>query len=317
DKDSFAEVNGLTFFVMDDGVHGSEIWKTDGTAAGTQLLADLYPGEYGSQPYYLDTAGDFLYFVANIDGNGFDVYSYDTTILDTQIFADGFESGDTSAWSAVIGAGSIDSLAIGTSGSIQNATQYNAAKGIAGAGGISAEGGCKICINFTDAMEGAYDLSVILLNKKPHFIQDNSPAAEKYYEATLDVDLSQLEMKNLSKLTLVTAKKNKARPCMIEISRKLTKIQMRPAVQKTAGGFAYGVWKNVPKGPFTLKMKWKAANNGFLKLFANGDLTTKKTGVANNKKAVSVIQIGSTKKIKLTHSILGPLFIDNFYSAGK
>ena len=32
----------------DDGVHGSEYWTTDGTAVGTMLLADLWPGPTGS-----------------------------------------------------------------------------------------------------------------------------------------------------------------------------------------------------------------------------------------------------------------------------
>ncbi|MEK6220762.1 MAG: hypothetical protein N2D54_00760, partial [Chloroflexota bacterium] len=96
DEETVAEVNGLVYFAMNDGVHGSEIWQSDGTAAGTQLFADLNPGKASSQPYQLVGAGDYLYFVANIDGNGFDVYSYDTNYQDYTIFADGFESGDTS-----------------------------------------------------------------------------------------------------------------------------------------------------------------------------------------------------------------------------
>jgi ELWxxDGT repeat protein len=33
-------------FAADDSTHGTELWVTDGTAAGTYLLRDIYPGRY-------------------------------------------------------------------------------------------------------------------------------------------------------------------------------------------------------------------------------------------------------------------------------
>ena len=36
------------FFVASDGVHGTELWRTDGTAAGTAMVADITPGQAGS-----------------------------------------------------------------------------------------------------------------------------------------------------------------------------------------------------------------------------------------------------------------------------
>jgi ELWxxDGT repeat protein len=66
----FAVANGHVIFVADDGVNGSELWTTDGTTAGTQLLKDIYPGSVGSNPTNLTIVGTKVVFSAtSADGN--------------------------------------------------------------------------------------------------------------------------------------------------------------------------------------------------------------------------------------------------------
>src|SRR3954469_17935469 len=37
----FTQVNGINYFYANDGVHGDELWRSDGTTAGTTLVKDV------------------------------------------------------------------------------------------------------------------------------------------------------------------------------------------------------------------------------------------------------------------------------------
>jgi ELWxxDGT repeat protein len=84
---SFVEFNGDLYFGADDGVHGQELWKTDGTTVGTSLVADINVGQDGSWPTELTEFNGELYFAAG-DEFGDELWKTDGTPAGTVRVAD-------------------------------------------------------------------------------------------------------------------------------------------------------------------------------------------------------------------------------------
>ena len=75
-------------FVGDDGVHGRELWWSDGTAANTRMLGDLRAGPLGSDPRYLTMVRGVAYFLADDGVHGAELWRSDGTEAGTQLLAD-------------------------------------------------------------------------------------------------------------------------------------------------------------------------------------------------------------------------------------
>ncbi|QJE95458.1 ELWxxDGT repeat protein [Luteolibacter luteus] len=59
----FLTLNEVVYFTADDGIHGKELWRTDGTPEGTRLHLDLSPGPMNSHVSPLFAAGGKLYIL--------------------------------------------------------------------------------------------------------------------------------------------------------------------------------------------------------------------------------------------------------------
>lgn len=77
------EFNGLLFFNGSDGIHGQELWRSDGTPEGTFMLKDIDPGPSGSNPDEFINIGGTLYFAAYHNLNGEELWKTDGTVAGT------------------------------------------------------------------------------------------------------------------------------------------------------------------------------------------------------------------------------------------
>lgn len=75
--------NGVVFFAADDKVNGNELWKTDGTAAGTVMVKDINPAGSGLYNVTIVAIGGNVYFVADDGINSGELWKSDGTSAGT------------------------------------------------------------------------------------------------------------------------------------------------------------------------------------------------------------------------------------------
>ncbi len=65
---AFANYNNDIYFTANDSIHGFELWKTNGTASGTELVHDIVEGASSSLPLFLTAFQEQLFFIVYKDG---------------------------------------------------------------------------------------------------------------------------------------------------------------------------------------------------------------------------------------------------------
>ncbi len=84
----FTLFNGELFFTAEDATSGKELWKSDGTAAGTVLVKDIWPGAQGSFLGGLTVFNGELFFGANDGSTGRELWKTDGTAAGTVLVKD-------------------------------------------------------------------------------------------------------------------------------------------------------------------------------------------------------------------------------------
>lgn len=78
-----AQLGDAAFFLAEDNLHGTELWRTEGTPETTRLLADLCPGTCSGYPSAVAVGGRLVIFAHNDEGVA--LYASDGTTAGTQL----------------------------------------------------------------------------------------------------------------------------------------------------------------------------------------------------------------------------------------
>ena len=84
DPYSLTAVGRALYFVADDGIHGRELWRSDGTSRGTRMVKDIVPGLGPYNLGSLTNVAGILFFVAT-DGTHYGLWRSDGTAARTTL----------------------------------------------------------------------------------------------------------------------------------------------------------------------------------------------------------------------------------------
>ena len=93
------DIQGKLFFAANDGVHGDELWRSDGTEAGTYLVKDINPGSAAAFQSYIEreemvNLNGWAYFAANDGVHGIELWKSDGTVTNTVMIEEMNSRGD-------------------------------------------------------------------------------------------------------------------------------------------------------------------------------------------------------------------------------
>lgn len=88
-RNTFAVLKKCVYYAANDGIHGMELWRSDGTAAGTYMVKDINDHDTASSyPSYITQFKDKIYFRAYNPATGYEMYQSDGTANGTLLFKD-------------------------------------------------------------------------------------------------------------------------------------------------------------------------------------------------------------------------------------
>jgi ELWxxDGT repeat protein len=78
----------VAYFNASNGVHGRELWRSDGSFAGTNMVKDICPGACNGFPFFYTVSGSEIYFEADDGEHGYELWVSDGSSAGTRLVSD-------------------------------------------------------------------------------------------------------------------------------------------------------------------------------------------------------------------------------------
>ncbi len=241
---------------------------------GTNMtLENLAPG---TSYYWSVQAGDTAFA-----GSPFAAEGSFTTLPDL-IFADGFESGNFSAWSG----GKVD--------------------------------GGDLSVGAGAALVGSFGMQALIDDANPVYVTDDSPEAEPRYRARFYFDPDSLTMAAGVAHDLFHGFSGASAVVLrVEFRFTGTRYQVRARARDDANAWVNTPWFNLPDRPHFLELDWRAAtaaelNDGGLTFWIDGVQRADLTGIDNDTRRIDRVRLGAVAGLDAGTS--GTYYFDHFES---
>jgi hypothetical protein len=198
------------------------------------------------------------------------------------IFADGFESGNLSAWSS------------------------------------STTDGGNLSVSTSAALVGARGLQALINDNNALYLVDDRPVAEARYRARFYFDPNTITMAS-GDTHLIFSGRNAAATTVLRIEFRLSggAYQLRSLILDDATTFTSSGWFTISDAPHPVEIDWRAssgpgANNGGLTFWIDGAQKANVTGIDNDTRRVDTVRLGPSADIDT--GTRGTEYLDAFES---
>ncbi|MCP5096742.1 MAG: LamG domain-containing protein [Chloroflexi bacterium] len=198
------------------------------------------------------------------------------------LFADGFESGDFSAWSAV----------------------------------VDVEG--DLSISNVAAMEGVYGMAALIDDMSAKYLRDDTPLGENHYRFRFIYDPNNLSLDRKIIHQIMAARDAVGDVVRVEIRPWIAgRYQMRASLRTDGGDYISTAWFTIIDEAHVVEVDWQAAtaagaNDGFLSLWIDEELMETQNGIDNDMARVDETRLGPSEGSDENTS--GTEYFDDFSS---
>jgi hypothetical protein len=197
------------------------------------------------------------------------------------IFANGFESGNLSAWSA------------------------------------SVTDGSDLSVTTSAGLVGSFGLRTLIDNNSAIYLTDHTPNAEARYRARFYFDPNSIAMSNGNTHFIFYGYSAATEVLRVEFRRSAGVYQLRTALRNDSTGWTNSSWFTISNAPHSIELDWRAAtsagaNNGGLTFWIDGIQRANLSGVDNNTRRIDSIRLGAVSGID--SGTRGSYYFDAFES---